>query len=393
MKKHLKNQMKKFSSQLNNKLRSLHNLTIFLLVLIMTAGSTLGAGAVFANNDSQVDIFNNMLSDYAIHDMDFGIDFESGLDLLSFYDEVPIDPPPNEMESPAPRLQGPLSEPQNFETSLDAMPPLYMESFLDTASFQGPYVSQARQNYFALLEGNYRNTEIPGRFIELFGHMSPDYILHNYTTIFDITSEEMDQAILRILTRGARVVRPYAYAHEDINLFSERTYTDLDMIDWAEQNVFWQIYGPEPDFPESIQAPDVEPIPFLGDVHEAQLDSELREIQLQSYDPEVGLIPDPWPEHEDAADLYLDTDVYLDSSLHLDADLYLESHDNINMFEFEHILSEHLPIDEFQGITPLNTSEVRVTVVSTTSTSVTLDLFFNARHNPTNNILQYSRQT
>jgi len=80
----------------------------------------------------------------------------------------------------------------------------YGHGYFDEFLFEGtPLISQARQKYYTLLEGNYWSAELPYRFRELFGDMSPDYILQNYTRIFDIEPERMDQAILRVLTMGA----------------------------------------------------------------------------------------------------------------------------------------------------------------------------------------------
>ncbi|MCL1987392.1 MAG: hypothetical protein FWG64_05410, partial [Firmicutes bacterium] len=52
--------------------------------------------------------------------------------------------------------------------------------------------SQARQNYYKLLEGNYFAFELRQRFVELFGEFSTDYIRQNYPTIFDMPSEQVD---------------------------------------------------------------------------------------------------------------------------------------------------------------------------------------------------------
>jgi len=57
-------------------------------------------------------------------------------------------------------------------------------------------ISEARYNYNLLRVGNYTSAEVVSRFQELFGYMLPDYILQNYTRIFDITSAEMDEVIL-----------------------------------------------------------------------------------------------------------------------------------------------------------------------------------------------------
>jgi len=63
-------------------------------------------------------------------------------------------------------------------------------------SDSGATISEAREKYNLLLGGNYRSVEIPYRFRELFGDMTQEYILANYTSIFDITSDEMDQAFV-----------------------------------------------------------------------------------------------------------------------------------------------------------------------------------------------------
>jgi len=63
--------------------------------------------------------------------------------------------------------------------------------------------SQAHQNYNLLRTGNYSSAQVIDRFHQLFGHLSPDYILQNHNRIFDITSAEMDEVILEILTYGA----------------------------------------------------------------------------------------------------------------------------------------------------------------------------------------------
>jgi len=62
-------------------------------------------------------------------------------------------------------------------------------------------ISEARQKYNLLRVGNYTRIGIINRFHELFGYMSPEYILQNYMRIFDITSAEVDEVILDILTR------------------------------------------------------------------------------------------------------------------------------------------------------------------------------------------------
>ena len=212
------------------------------------------------------------------------------------------------------------------------------EAGVGTRVFQNQLMSTARQNYFLLLEGNYRSVEIPGRFEELFGYMSPDYILQNYTRIFDITSEEMDQAILRVLTQGASDVRNHTRGA--LSPFMEQMYSVWNL----NEEEYWRESAPEN--PLSIDAPDIcDSTPYMGDF-----------IPIRQGIPEFPPMPELWAEHD-----YETT-----------------------LFE-----SEYLIADSIQGVVPFNTSEVRVSVVSFNSTSVTLDLFFNTRHNPVNNGLRY----
>jgi len=51
--------------------------------------------------------------------------------------------------------------------------------------------SEARQKYDLLRAGNYTSAQVVNRFHELFGYISSDYILRNYTRIFDIISAEI----------------------------------------------------------------------------------------------------------------------------------------------------------------------------------------------------------
>jgi len=59
--------------------------------------------------------------------------------------------------------------------------------------------SQRRQMYFQLLEGNYPAVELISRFEEMFGVFSATYIRENFTTIFDISTNEIDEGLLNII--------------------------------------------------------------------------------------------------------------------------------------------------------------------------------------------------
>jgi len=187
-------------------------------------------------------------------------------------------------------------------------------------------LSEARQKYYQLLVGSSWSVEIVYRFHDLFGYMSPEYILHNYTNIFDITSEEMDQAVLRALTRGAN---RYDSFERVIHSFDDGS------SNWLEE---WKALHSIPKF----EHPNPLPSPFEGE-----------SVSDDSY-----LLID-----EDDIELEIDTS---DAS-------------EVNLYIF----------DSYERIMPLNATEVNISIVSVTDTSVTLDVFFNPRHWDINNYLVY----
>ena len=65
---------------------------------------------------------------------------------------------------------------------------------------QEDQMSQARRNYFALLEGNYPSSIMRQRFTELFGEHSIDDIRNNFHIIFDMPRELVDEGLVGILT-------------------------------------------------------------------------------------------------------------------------------------------------------------------------------------------------
>ncbi|MDR1136408.1 MAG: hypothetical protein LBL49_09600 [Clostridiales Family XIII bacterium] len=71
--------------------------------------------------------------------------------------------------------------------------------------------SEARQKYEALLEGNYRNGELVDKFEEMFGNLTPEYIMANYKTLFDAEAGEIDEGFLAVITseemRGMQTVK------------------------------------------------------------------------------------------------------------------------------------------------------------------------------------------
>ena len=123
----------------------------------------------------------------------------------------------------------------------------------------------------------------------------------------------------------------------NLGYFSEQMYSAWEL--WEEE--YWREIAPEN--PVSVDAPDMEPIPYIGDFYQIH--------------PDV-LSPNPWTERDN---------------------------DDI-LFESEYFIAEYV-----QDISPMNVNvaDVNVSVIAVTSTSVTLDLFFNPRHDPTRNALRY----
>ena len=196
-----------------------------------------------------------------------------------------------------------------------------------------PAISETRQKYDILRTSNYSSTQLVNRFYELFGYMSPDYILRNYTQIFDITSVEMDEVILDILTRNS--------GSGDLEV-PERMSFDIYQHQLVDQALLDSI--PQPQLPEAVTAP----------------------------------IPFPTPET-------IHTPTATGAAIHVEY--------TTDTF---YIDPNHIEIEEdilSIGIDPLSASEVNIQVVSVTNTSVILDVFFNPRHFIGNNFLMYFDHT
>ena len=64
-----------------------------------------------------------------------------------------------------------------------------------------------RENYYTLLDGKYFAAEFIDEFENLFGNQyTAEEIERNYTEIFDIEQEEMDEAVLGLLVRHYKEV-------------------------------------------------------------------------------------------------------------------------------------------------------------------------------------------
>jgi len=88
------------------------------------------------------------------------------------------------------------------ETSIDGIHTLVEigEETISLDLLPNSDMSDARRKYLALYEGNYSDYELVHRFIALFGWRYPEYILENYSQIFDMPSELIDARILRVLS-------------------------------------------------------------------------------------------------------------------------------------------------------------------------------------------------
>lgn len=60
--------------------------------------------------------------------------------------------------------------------------------------------NEAREKYHNFLDGSYNSTELREKFYEMYGNLSREYILENYTELFGVSKSEMDETVLDILT-------------------------------------------------------------------------------------------------------------------------------------------------------------------------------------------------
>jgi hypothetical protein len=115
--------------------------------------------------------------------------------------------------------------------------------------------SEARQNYEALLTGGYYNGELIQKFEELFGDLSPAYILENYETIFDVEAGEIDEGFLAVVT--SKEMRGY----QDSQIATQTTNVKnrAAVVSDSDDDLYEEIFGPipEPELPayEEAEAP------------------------------------------------------------------------------------------------------------------------------------------
>jgi hypothetical protein len=119
--------------------------------------------------------------------------------------------------------------------------------------------SEARQKYDALLEGNYYNGELVEKFEELFGNLSPAYILENYETIFDIEAGEIDEGFLAVVT--SEEMRGYQDSQTMSQTAGRAQITRIDP--YSDDDPYEDIFGPIPE-PEMLAYEEAEaPVPSV----------------------------------------------------------------------------------------------------------------------------------
>jgi hypothetical protein len=112
--------------------------------------------------------------------------------------------------------------------------------------------SEARQNYEALLTGGYYNGELIQKFEELFGDLSPEYILENYEAIFDVEAGEIDEGFLAVVTsKEMRGYQDSQIATQTANVMNRAVITSD-----SDDDLYEELFGPipEPELPEYEEA-------------------------------------------------------------------------------------------------------------------------------------------
>ena len=153
---------------------------------------------------------------------------------------------------------------------LNLTPAFAIESSLfdDVSLAEGDSIR--RQNYYALLEGKYFAVEFIDEFEKLFGNQyKADDIKENYTKIFGIEKNEMDEAVLNLLVKHYNDIEQA----EAKGATRNRTETESDNGEFIIPEYVY-------DTPPKIESPEPE-IVFEFEILEASgFETEVSEVQL-----------------------------------------------------------------------------------------------------------------
>jgi len=199
-------------------------------------------------------------------------------------------------------------------------------------------ISQRRLMYQQLLDGNYFAGELIARFEEMFGVHSATYIRENFTILFDIAEDEIDEGILNIIAPMRQVRMEQHEASLNVNARLRGFGDDLSDIN------FWDI--------------------------------------------EEDLIP---------SDEYGKDGIYSDESIELSEfpalEVVMTTPSALNpMIQYSADYATDLTFQPF-GITPFSTSQVRnqdvnVRLISSNTTSMTVEVFYDPAHSHRDNRLR-----
>jgi len=214
--------------------------------------------------------------------------------------------------------------------------------------------SQARSDYFALLDGNYSSGELRQRFVELFGWYSADDIRNNASEIFDMPANLVDAGIINILTF---TTLPYP----EIDLMRMEFPVPPDEL-FKEDLGAYVTFEPDPLFETMIYMPAM----YLAVEDLTQSRAMFDDIPPVAEQMEIVYHPKPVA---DAPPEYMR--YYAD-----ERELrYYADERELRYYADERELLMNQP-----GIEILSTADVNIALVSMTTTSVTLDLFYNPVH-------------
>jgi len=378
-------------------------LTALLLALIMTMGSL--PSIIFANNSIHNDFdFNYGIDDnilVALNESQMSLD----LDFAEFESEYLVWPP----------FQ---SEHINQGFQDNSLQDNLVN--LNHPPFQATPISLARQSYFILLEGNYSGGTLRQRFTELFGEHSIEDIRNNYSIIFDMPAELVDQGLINMLTRAPSYIPWAGLEHYgfDMEILEMHGFSPESQIEHIHEFLSQNEALAEGMFSHTTSDGSLGNIAIVNsmDYHAFELhlhDSNINEFDLPDIESLIGEMASPL-DHFIAPQLELRGE-YSENAFEYGI-IYFQGED-ISAFELQsgqipeldahnshlfdlHLQSYYLPTIDFQpdttfdlqsqevGILAANNNDVSVTLISTTTTSMTLALFYNPRHFNVNNRLQ-----
>jgi len=296
-------------------------------------------------------------------------------------------------------IQDELNLSYDYEIPNEPPPPVIIEDFGNFSSFQSSDYSfnqsERRMMYEQLLEGNYFSLELITRFEEMFGQHSATYIRENFTTLFDIGEDEIDEGLLNILA-PMRVVR--AEQSESVILNSENQserifgYTSTQSFGY-EMLLDDMLFGNMLSDDLLLHSALYDGIPLdriminddgalsvdWYDVPE-ELRSVLTDAPLPHFEP---IIPFSAFGVEAFDEIKLDNDFNIGDYWYIN-----ENEARVEFIGFFEDSEQNYSVDTFQDISAFSSARgPNIWVVAATNTTITVETFYDPSIHPANNRL------